>query len=198
MAIDPRDPRELNAATLRAVLMSEVARFLPTTPRGVAAKAEALRQLPTLDRPMEELADPVHVTASGFVVGARGVLLHEHKSLKMWLQPGGHIELGEWPDDAALREAFEETGLHCRHVGEERTLVRVDVHPGPRGHTHLDLGYLLTCQPTDPRPPAGESQHISWLTFHEARLVCAPDLVEFMEVLEVAAKMHDFDVVDPS
>ena len=198
MALDARDPRDLDAGTLQEVLVREVARFSPTTSRGVAAKAEALRQIPMLLRPMEELADLVHVTASGFVVGTRGVLLHEHKSLKMWLQPGGHIELGEWPDEAALREAFEETGLPCRHVGDERTLVRVDVHPGPRGHTHLDLGYLLTCEPEDPRPPAGESQQVSWFIFHEAREVCAPDLVEFMEVLEAAAKVHDFDVVDPS
>jgi 8-oxo-dGTP pyrophosphatase MutT (NUDIX family) len=178
------DPRTLGCEALVGYLVHEIEQFTPSTARGMRAKTEALRQLPTLERPMDELANPTHVTASGFIVGERGIVLHEHKSLRMWLQPGGHIEPGEWPSDAALREAQEETGLECAVIGPQPTLVRVDVHPGPRGHTHLDLGYVVWCQPDDPQPPAGESQNVGWFSLDHALAVCAPDLREFLPLLE--------------
>ncbi len=184
MRLGECDPRELGSDELGQLLAQEIESFHPTTTRARQAKQEALAKIGTLVHPMDELANPVHVTASGFVMSRRGVLLHEHKSLKMWLQPGGHIEPGEWPPDAALREAREETGLHCVHVSTEPMLVRVDVHPGPRGHTHLDLGYLLTCHPHDPQPPVGESQNVSWFALEIAKDRCAADLIEFMDVLE--------------
>lgn len=33
-----------------------------------------------------------------------------HKKRRTWENPGGHIEIGEKPDDAATREMIEETG----------------------------------------------------------------------------------------
>ena len=39
------------------------------------------------------------------------MVLHLHKRLKIWLQPGGHIEAGETPWDAACREAREEGNI---------------------------------------------------------------------------------------
>ena len=44
-------------------------------------------------------------------------MLHLHKRLDLWLQPGGHIEPGETPWDAARREAHEETGLDVTFAG---------------------------------------------------------------------------------
>jgi 8-oxo-dGTP pyrophosphatase MutT (NUDIX family)/GNAT superfamily N-acetyltransferase len=120
-----------------------------------------------LASPFDEHADPTHVTASAIVVGRRGVVLHRHKRLGIWLQPGGHIDPGEHPLDAALREAHEETGLPVAAAAGDR-LVHVDVHPGPRGHTHLDLRYLLEADPADPAPPVGESQDVCWFTWAEA------------------------------
>ena len=37
-------------------------------------------------------------------------LLIFHRKLQKWVPPGGHIESGELPHNAALRELFEETG----------------------------------------------------------------------------------------
>jgi 8-oxo-dGTP pyrophosphatase MutT (NUDIX family) len=125
-----------------------------------------------LDDPCNEHADPVHVTASALVVAPRGTVLHLHKRLNMWLQPGGHIEHGEDPPTAALREATEETGLVVAHPVAGPLFFHVDVHPGPRGHTHLDLRYLLVADGScDPAPGAGESPHVRWFTWDEAAAV---------------------------
>ena len=47
-----------------------------------------------------------HFTVAVFVVWEGKVLLHFHRKLGMWLPPGGHIEEGELPDEAAVREVW--------------------------------------------------------------------------------------------
>ncbi len=119
--------------------------------------------------PCSETADLTHVTASAIVVGPRGVVLHKHKRLGIWLQPGGHIDDGESPGDAALRECLEETGLRAKHFSGRAELVHVDTHDGPRGHYHLDLRFLLAVPDADPCPPEGESPDARWWSFDELR-----------------------------
>lgn len=127
-----------------------------------------LRVAPTLIAPFDEHADPTHVTGSAIVVGRRGVVLHRHKRLNMWLQPGGHIDTDETPAEAALREAREETGLELEHPATGPWLVHLDVHPGPRGHTHLDVRYVIYAADDDPNPPEGESQEVAWFDWETA------------------------------
>jgi 8-oxo-dGTP pyrophosphatase MutT (NUDIX family)/N-acetylglutamate synthase-like GNAT family acetyltransferase len=110
----------------------------------------------------------VHVTGSAIIVGPRGTLLLRHRLLGIWVQPGGHVEAGEAPWEGAAREADEETGLAVRHPADGPRLAHVDVHPGGRGHTHLDLRYLLLGGTTDPSPPPEESQEVGWYDWPEA------------------------------
>jgi 8-oxo-dGTP pyrophosphatase MutT (NUDIX family) len=95
-------------------------------------------------------------------------VLHLHKRLNMWLQPGGHIDAGETPAEGALREAREETGLDVVHPATGPWLLHLDVHPGPRGHTHLDLRYLMYAPDADPAPGADESQDVRWFEWDTA------------------------------
>lgn len=44
----------------------------------------------------------------------RRVLLQKREDLRIWSLPGGGIEPGETPEEAALREALEETGFAVR------------------------------------------------------------------------------------
>ena len=145
--------------------------------REARSQAEFLAALDRLDRPCDEHADPTHVTASAIVTGSRGVVLHLHKRMGIWLQPGGHIEPGETPEDAALREVYEETGLALAHPPEGPRLVHVDVHAAPKGHTHLDLRFLLEAGDADPAPPAHESQDVRWFGWDEAIAAADPGLV---------------------
>lgn len=92
-----------------------------------------------------------HITASSFVMNRSGTkaLLLYHAALCKWVQPGGHIE----PTDAtilaaALREAEEETGIHCAAVHDG--IFDVDVHEIPANlkknepaHLHLDIRFLV-------------------------------------------------------
>ena len=122
--------------------------------RQADATAEVLEALRHLPEPFDEHAAAVHVTGSAVVVGRRGTVLHLHKRLHRWLQPGGHLEAGEAPWDAALRESEEETGLVVSHPDGGPRLLHVDVHPAAQGHTHLDLRYLLVSADADPVPRA--------------------------------------------
>ncbi|MBR3613818.1 MAG: NUDIX domain-containing protein [Clostridia bacterium] len=45
------------------------------------------------------------------------VLLMYNKKLNKWLQPGGHIEGKETPEETAKRETFEETGIEIKIIG---------------------------------------------------------------------------------
>ena len=99
-----------------------------------------------------------HFTVAVFVVREGKVLLHRHRKLEMWLPPGGHIEKDELPDEAAVREVWEETGVAVELVGERREDVSDPVqlyrpagvqleNIGP-GHQHIDLIYFA--RPTGP------------------------------------------------
>jgi 8-oxo-dGTP pyrophosphatase MutT (NUDIX family) len=93
-----------------------------------------------------------HFTVAVFVVWDGKVLLHRHRKLGMWLPPGGHIEEGELPDEAAVREVWEETGVRIELVGERREDVTdpvqlhrpagVQLENIEPGHQHIDLIYF--------------------------------------------------------
>ena len=90
-------------------------------------------------------------TATTFVVWQGGALLHKHK-LGRWFPPGGHVEPNELPDEAAVREVLEETGVRVVLVGERalpvsepKQLIRprgVQLETITPGHEHIDLIYF--------------------------------------------------------
>ena len=155
----------------RRVARALLAAHDPIDERERASIARVLNELERLDAPFDEHADATHATGSAVVIGPRGVLLHRHRKLGIWMQPGGHLEPGEQPWDAAVRETFEETGLPVAHPPDGPCLVHVDVHGGTAAlpHVHLDLRFLVLVSTDDePRPPPGESQQVRWCTWEDA------------------------------
>ncbi len=155
-------------------LVEAVRAHQPVDEREALSRSIILAELERLDRPFDEDADLTHVTASAIVVGHRGVVLHLHRRLHRWMQPGGHVEAGESPSDAALRECVEETGLPVAHPAAGPTLAHVDVHTAARDHVHLDLRYLVRGSDVTPAPGPGESQEVAWFGW-EAALGMADD-----------------------
>ncbi|HRA46493.1 MAG TPA: NUDIX domain-containing protein [Thermomicrobiales bacterium] len=89
------------------------------------------------------------------VVRDQQILLHWHAKLHRWLPPGGHIEPNELPDEAAVREVHEETGVAIKLVGPHPHQVMQHGQPQPLirplgiqlatirpDHQHIDLVYL--------------------------------------------------------
>ncbi|MBI3564572.1 MAG: NUDIX domain-containing protein [Elusimicrobia bacterium] len=113
--------------------------------------------------------------ATAYVVRDGKTLLLKHKKLGLWLPPGGHIDDGETPDQAALREVREETGLAADFVvptrGPDPADGRVEfLHPPQHvqveeipGHNHhIDFIYYLRARPGAVRPGDGESAEWRW------------------------------------
>jgi ADP-ribose pyrophosphatase YjhB (NUDIX family) len=64
-----------------------------------------------------------HFTVTGIVFNTENkILMIHHNKLRVWLPPGGHIEENELPDDAVLREIFEETGIRALFLSETQKL----------------------------------------------------------------------------
>jgi 8-oxo-dGTP pyrophosphatase MutT (NUDIX family) len=168
-------PADDPAADDRAALVVGAVRaHRPGDEREALSRSIFLAELARLDRPFDEEADLTHITASAIVVGPRGVVLHLHRRLHRWMQPGGHVEAGESPSDAALRECVEETGLPVAHPEDGPTLVHLDVHTAARDHVHLDLRYLVLGSDVAPHPGPGESPEVAWFSW-EAALDMADD-----------------------
>ncbi|HLL40653.1 MAG TPA: NUDIX domain-containing protein [Rubrobacteraceae bacterium] len=127
---------------------------------------------PVENEPPNKRSGGRHFTVAVFVVWEEKVLLHFHRKLGMWLPPGGHIEQGELPDDAAVREVLEETGVKVELVGERREDVEdpVQLHRpagvqleniGP-GHQHIDLIYFAKSAGTIEIHPAYSADKVGW------------------------------------
>jgi 8-oxo-dGTP pyrophosphatase MutT (NUDIX family) len=67
-------------------------------------------------------------TAAGCLIHNGKVLLVKHKKVKIWLNPGGHIEDNELPHQAAEREFWEETGVKV--IAYESAMIQAE----PNGH----------------------------------------------------------------
>ncbi|WP_432036983.1 NUDIX hydrolase [Streptomyces cucumeris] len=94
-----------------------------------------------------------HVTAGAALLRPDGrVLTIEHRALRKWLLPGGHVEDSDATlVDSALRELAEETGISPDQVEPDSGLpLHVDVHTIPANdskgepeHLHFDFRYLF-------------------------------------------------------
>jgi len=151
-----------------------------------------------------------HFTSTTFVVFDGRTLLHFHKSLKMWLPPGGHIERDELPHECAVREVREETGLDVvlaedsGRVNGGITKVGVTELPSPRyilledinpHHQHIDLIWFARARTGELSPGKGESTRIRW--FDLGDIDSSSELTEDIRVLAREA-LKELSTMGPS
>ncbi|MBQ4634714.1 MAG: NUDIX domain-containing protein [Bacilli bacterium] len=91
-----------------------------------------------------------HFCASAFVIDplTKKILLVFHTKFKKWVQPGGHIENDEYPEETVRREVFEETGYKIELLGErfprEDDFIKplgIQNNRGSNGEQHIDIIY---------------------------------------------------------
>ncbi len=127
---------------------------------------------------MPHLFYDLDFTVSVFIVHDRKVLLVDHKKLAKWLPVGGHIEIGENPEQAAYREVLEESGLEIELTGERppRTFpgttiltapAYLDVHDIQGDHRHIGMIYFARSKSGKVQLAAGEHHAIRWFSAEE-------------------------------
>ena len=91
-----------------------------------------------------------HFCASAFVIDplTKKILLVFHTKFKKWVQPGGHIENDEYPEETVRREVFEEIGYKIELLGErfprEDDFIKplgIQNNRGSNGEQHIDIIY---------------------------------------------------------
>lgn len=124
---------------------------------------------------MPHLHELIDFTVSIFIVRDSKVLFIHHKQLDRWLPVGGHIELDENPEQAALREAKEESGLDVELVGERPPLKKepgfipllntryLDIHLIKEPHWHVGMVYFARVKSGEARLNEEEHKGIEWL-----------------------------------
>jgi 8-oxo-dGTP pyrophosphatase MutT (NUDIX family) len=122
--------------------------------------------------------EKIDFTVAIFVVQSGKVLLIHHRKLNKWLPLGGHIELDEDPEQAAIREAREESGLEVELLGERspttspgtRALIAprfLDIHRITETHEHIGMIYWARPKHGNLALAAEEHHDIRWVLREE-------------------------------
>lgn len=142
---------------------------------------------------MAHIHEKIDFTVAIFVVHDGRILIIHHRKLDAWLPLGGHIELDEDPEQAALREAREESGLEVELMGERppttgpgtRALIAprfLDIHRITDTHEHVGLIYWA--KPRDGKLTLSASEH------HDIRWCGAEDLDALQPPMSDAVKWY--------
>ena len=129
---------------------------------------------------MPHIHTDIDYTLSVFIVRDGKVLLHTHRKYGMLLPPGGHIELDEDPNEAALREVKEECGLTVILIPPREVPVPLNeeglkeliepfyfnIHQESEHHRHADFVYFADA-PTGEVVPEHETDAWHWYSTEE-------------------------------
>ena len=121
------------------------------------------------------------------LISSLAVVLHDGRVLLIkrgvephkghWCPPGGVIEEGESPEEAAVRETREETGL------DVRVLEKLGEVLGPVSGRYLGV-FLCAVEGGTLEPSPPEVSDARWFTFEELPgLKIPPFFMEFLETL---------------
>jgi 8-oxo-dGTP diphosphatase len=145
-----------------------------------------------------------HMTATGLVLNKQKdkALMIFHKKLQLWLPAGGHIEQGELPHEAAIREVFEETGVKASVVDASQPLdlttncreiqlpcprwilhEYIPAHNEKSAHMHYDFMYLMVADHEDCCHAEREVSAARWVSRDELANLDTTEAVRAMYCL---------------
>jgi len=127
---------------------------------------------------MPHIHEKLDFVSDTFVVNGDAVLLRIHDKHKIWLPPGGHIELDEDPAQAAVREVREEVGLDVTLLGASQSFTDgthdlivprfVNRHRVSDTHEHVSFVYFARSDSrTFVEGETEKSDGIRWFTKDE-------------------------------
>ncbi len=128
---------------------------------------------------MAHIHEKIDFCADTYIVNGDAVLLRLHEKYNTWFPPGGHVELDEDPEEAALREVQEEVGMTVKLIGERAPVYEgddkevliprfINRHRINDVHEHISFAYFATSDTRDVVQSDTEvSDHIKWFTEEE-------------------------------
>ncbi len=132
---------------MRQAIRQEISAITPLDQKERDTQSEVLQWIDSgaeLCRIAKPATPPKHLVSYFAVIDGDYVLLVDHINAERWLPTGGHVDPGEHPRDAALREAKEELNLDGEFLIDAPILVTSTATVGKTsGHTDVSIWYAL-------------------------------------------------------
>jgi 8-oxo-dGTP pyrophosphatase MutT (NUDIX family) len=101
----------------------------------------------------------------------RCLLLGDHRKSGLWLPPGGHVEDGEDPRQAVIRETREELGIQAEFKDDKPFFLTVTPTNDASSHLDVDLWFVLRVarHKAQLSPDPREFKDVRWFDLDEQR-----------------------------
>ena len=166
-------------------LKQELRNYLPWNEQEERDRAVMLRILDAMPDCFDRTNVTAHFSASAWIVNQEKskVLMAYHNLYRAWAWTGGHADGEKDLLSVALRESWEETGVHAWPVQRDifsLEILTVDGHE-KRGryvpsHLHLNVTYLLQADEREAlQVKADENAAVRWFPLEEALQRCSEE-----------------------
>lgn len=121
-----------------------------------------------------------HFSVTIVIVYKNKCLLHRHKKLGIWIPVGGHVDEDELPEEAAVREAREESGLDIELFNSDKNYKKyysnidllikpahIELHLIEEYHHHINLVYYAKSNNSKIQAEDERDEHFQWFTKDE-------------------------------